>query len=255
MSPARSGALVRNELRLLRADPSFFIINTVSPLVVMAFLKSSFRATLAAEGHPGVNGSEQAVPGMAVMFALFLMGSVGIRFFQEHSWGTWDRLRASRASTLELMVGKVTVPLLQVTIQLTVLFVAGGLLYDLHVAGSVLALALVAGGFCLCVVTLGLLFVVLSRTVDQLNAFSNLSAFVMAGIGGALAPIAALPDWARAVAPAAPTYWAMRGFRDVILDGAGVGDVIGGTAVLLTFALVFGVVFVVRYRVDQPKIY
>src|SRR5437868_9051419 len=52
---------------------------------------------------------------------------------------------------------------------------------------------------------------------SQLNAFSNLGAMVLAGVGGALAPTSALPSWARTLAPATPSYWAMRGFRQVIL--------------------------------------
>ena len=40
-------------------------------------------------------------------------------------------------------------------------------------------------------------------------------------IGGALVPLSVLPQWAKTIAPLTPTYWAMRGFRSVILDGAG----------------------------------
>ena len=77
MPPSRSAAIARHELRILRSDPIFFIIFTAMPLVVMAFVKPSFRFALVAQGHPGVNGAEQAVPGSTVMFSLFLMGNVG----------------------------------------------------------------------------------------------------------------------------------------------------------------------------------
>jgi len=47
------------------------------------------------------NGSEQIIPGVAVMFAFLTTQLVSMLFFREHSWGTWDRLRASSAGTAD----------------------------------------------------------------------------------------------------------------------------------------------------------
>jgi ABC-2 type transport system permease protein len=253
MSPSRSAAIARHELRLLRSDPVFFIINCLMPLAVMAFVKQSFRFALAAQGHPGVNGAEQAVPGMAVMFALFLQGNIGVGFFREHGWGTWERLRASWATPGEIMTGKVVVPLLQAAAQLAILFGLGGVLYHLHISGSVLAFVAVAAAFGLCGVALSMALLAICQTVMQLNAVANLAAIVLAGIGGAIAPTAALPGWARAIAPGTPSYWAMRGFRDVILDGGGPQDVVLPIVMLFGFTVVFLVVASLRFRFEQTK--
>jgi len=59
--------------------------------------------------------------------------------------------------------------------------------------------------------------------------------------------------WARAVAPATPSYWAMRGFRSVILDGDGIGDVVAPVVALLAFAAVFALIAAVRFRFDEVK--
>lgn len=255
MSPSRSAAIVRHELRVLRSDPMFLVIFTVMPLLVMAFIKPGFRFALEATGERGVNGAEQAVPGVSVMFSLFLVGNVGFAFFREHGWQTWERLRASGATAAEIMTGKVAVPLLSSALQLSVLFGVGGLLYDLNVDGSKVALGLVAAAFCVCLVCLGLAIMSLCRTIMQVNAIANLGAMVLAGVGGALAPTASLPGWAQAIAPGTPSYWAMRGFRDVILDGAGIVDVLDTGAVLLAFAVVFATVAAVRFRVDDEKVF
>jgi ABC-2 type transport system permease protein len=87
----------------------------------------------------------------------------------------------------------------------------------------------------------------------QLNALGNLGALLLAGLGGALTPIPSLPAWARAIAPGTPSYWAMRGFRSVVLDGAGVGAVLLPSAMLLAFAAGLGTVAATRFRVDQRK--
>lgn len=250
----RSAAVVRHDLRVLRADPVFLIVFTLMPLVVMAFVKPGFRGALVANGVSDATGAEQAVPGMAVLFALFLVGNVGFGVFREHGWNTWERLRASFASPAEIMAGKVVVPVLTAGLQLTVLFGVGGLLYGLRVEGSVPALVLVAAAFALCLVCLGLVLLAVCRSVMQLNAIANLGAMVLGGIGGALTPITALPGWAQAVAPAVPSYWAMRGFRSVIIEPGGLADVVLPVAVLLSTAVALAAVAVWRFRFEETKV-
>jgi len=253
VSPSRSAAVARHELRLLRRDPVFLLTFTLMPLIVMAFIKPAFRYLIAPQQGISVNGSEQAVPGVAVMFSMFLVGNVGFGFFREYGWGTWERVRASWASPAEVMVGKTVVPMLQSAIQLTILFGVGGLLFGLHVRGSILALGLVAAAFCVCLISLGLALLALCKTIMQLNAFANLGAMVLAGIGGSLAPVNALPAWARAIAPITPSYWAMRGFRQIILHGGGPLAAIGPIGVLAAFSVGFLAFALRRFRFEDVK--
>jgi ABC-2 type transport system permease protein len=252
----RSWTIVRQDLRLLRADPTFVVVMMVMPLGFMAFSKDSAAAVLSSvEGRAGVNGAEQVVPGGAVLFSMFLMSNVAFGVFREHGWKTWDRLRASPARSAEVMAGKVAVPLVVLAVQLTALFAAGFVLYDLEVRGTLVGVALVAAMFALSLVGLGLMLLALCRTVMQLNTLSNLGAMLLGGLGGAIAPVSALPGWARAAAPATPSYWAMRGFRSAILDpAAGVADVALPVAVLALFTGGFLAVAAWRFRFADTKI-
>jgi ABC-2 type transport system permease protein len=253
VSLRRSLAIARHDLRLLRRDPFPVIVLIGMPLVLMAFMRPAFRAALVDAGYTGVNGAEQVVPGTTVMFAFFLVGNVGFAFFREHGWQTWERLRASEARPLEVMAGKAAVPLFTAAIQLAVLFGLGALIFGLDVRGSVLGLVLVAAALAVCLVALGYALTALCRTIMQVNALSNLGALLFAGLGGALTPLSTLPGWARSVAPAVPSYWAMRGFRSVILDGGGVGTVLLPCAVLLAFAAGFGLVAARRFSFAETK--
>jgi ABC-2 type transport system permease protein len=249
MSPWRSWAVARQDLRILRSDPMFLVVMTGMPLIIMAFLKPAFGS---ANGI-GPGGASQAVPGVTVMFAMFLVGNVGFAVFREHGWNTWERLRASRATPAEIMAGKVVVPLFTLAIQLTVLIGLGGVLFGLRVQGSMAAMAAVAAALAVCLVCLGLVLLTFARSVMQLNAVSNLGAMLFAGLGGSLAPTAALPGWARAVAPVTPSYWAMRGFRSTIAGG-GFVDVLLPLSVLAVFSMGFAAVAAVRFRVDDEKV-
>ena len=250
---SRSAAIFRHELRVLRRDPMPLVLLIGMPVVLMAFLKSAFRITLATHGYPNASGAEQAVPGMAVMFAFFMVAFVGFSFFREYGWGTWDRLRASPASSAEVIIGKLVPNFVIVVSQLAALFSVGVGVFGLHIRGSLGGLVLVIVALSTCVVAFGLVLTALCRTVQQLNALGNLSALVFAGLGGALVPIELLPGWAHAVAPAVPTYWAMRGFQSIVLGGKGVRAILLPAAVLFAFALGFALVAALRFSFEEVK--
>jgi ABC-2 type transport system permease protein len=254
MSWRRSSAVIRNDLRILRSDPAFLIALIAMPLIVMGFIKPAFQSALILAGNPDANGAEQVVPGTSVLFALFLVGNLGFGVFREHGWNTWERLRASPASTADLMAGKAVTPMVALLVQQTVLIGLGGLIFDLHVNGSALGMALVAVAFGLSLIGLGFLLLAITRTVMQLNAITNIGTMVLGGLGGAITPISSLPDWARHLAPAVPSYWAMRGYQTVILDGGGVSDVLGSVGALLAFAIGFGLVAALRFRAEETKL-
>ena len=254
MSPSRSAALVRHELRVMLSDKEALIVLMAMPLVMMAFFKPVARLALAGD-DPTANGSELTVPGMATMFAFFLVGFIGFSFFAEHQWNTWERLRASSATNAEILVGKVVPAMLLCLFQQAALFSFGFVVFGLRVRGSVLGMALVSIALTVCLVAIGVLMAAVMKTQQQLNAMSNLGAMVLAGISGALVPLSVLPGWARSVAPVAPQYWAMRGFRSTILDGGGLSSVALPVAMLLGFGVVAAAVALLRFRFDDVDVH
>lgn len=234
----------------MRRDSFPFVLLLVLPLVGMVFMKSAFQPTLVAEGVPDPNGAEQAVPGMAVTCGFLLVSFVGYGFFREHAWKTWERLRASPAGNAEIMLGKATGALALALFQFVVVFGIGSLLMGLDVRGSWAQIAAVGAAFALALVAIGLAVAALCRTVMQSNTIAYVGAVVFSCLGGALVPASLLPGWADAIAPAVPSYWAMRGYRDAILgEGGGWLPV----AVLLAFALVFTLLAMLRMRFDEDK--
>lgn len=258
MRPDRIGrvaAVARHDLRILRNDPMFLIIFTIMPLAFMAFTRGAFGAAMSlADPGAQVNGAQQVVPGGAVLFSGFLVGNLGFSVFREHGWHTWERLRATNLDTAELMIGKSVTPVLALALQLTVMLGAGALLFDLRVEGPLGALIAVAAALAVMEVALGFMLVAVCTSVLQLNAATNVGAMVLGGLGGAITPVETLPGWAQAIAPFTPTYWAMQGFTDVIVDGAGLGDIGVPVAVLLGFTVVFVVIAALRFRVEDSKL-
>lgn len=254
MSPSRSAAIVRHELRLHRQQVANWSQLLFIPMIMMIFLKGVSRFELVDQGYRGANGSEQVVPGMTVMFAFFMCGSVGFAFFLEHGWGTWERLRASAATPAEIIAGKALSPWVMVMIQQALLFGFGVVFLGLRVRGSWLALLLVSAAFGLPLIGYGMLLAALCKRSQQLNMISSLMTMVFAGLGGAIFAPSNLPAWAQGLGALTPTYWTMQGYRAVILDGGGVVDVLTPVAALVAMGGVLFAIGVARFRFEETKI-
>ncbi|VAW05911.1 hypothetical protein MNBD_ACTINO02-3340, partial [hydrothermal vent metagenome] len=188
MSLRRSWAIGRHEIRMLMDDPGTIVFLILMPMLMMAVMKPLFALSLQADGFAGASGAEQAVPGMAAMFASFSASFAGFGFFREHGWGTWDRLRASSATTPDIMIGKLG-PVLGVSLfQLFSLFGLGVLLLGLTISGSLVALVMIIIAFSLAMLGFGMAITALSRTSLQLNTYANIGGIVFAAVGGALVP-------------------------------------------------------------------
>jgi ABC-2 type transport system permease protein len=255
MTWSRSWTLMRQNWALLMADPAPIVLITAMPLVMMTFLQGTGRAVLRSAGYPNASGAELVVPGMAVMFAFFGVGYIGTAFFSEHGWGTWDRLRASRATTLEIVLGKILPSAFLMLIQLVGLFAAGIVCFGMKVNGSMAGVGVMILVCVVLLVAFSMLLTATLHTANQLMAVVNLAAMVFAGIGGALAPIDVLPGWAQALAPASPAYWMLKGFREVILDGRGVDATIVPAAVTLGFAGAMVALAMIRFSVTDEKVF
>lgn len=251
MSPVR--AIVRNELRILRHDPVPLVLLIAMPIVLMTLLSQSLGHVLLFEGYDDTPGSMHTAPGMACLFGFFSVAIVGFAIFREHGWRTWPRLRAAGVGPGTLLAGKLVVPAGLLVLQHAVLFGFGTVALGFKVNGAWLAVALLALAFALMILAAGLAAAALLSTVQQLNAVTNLGTMVLGGLGGALVPVMELPKWVQPISPASPVNWAMEGYRDVILDGAGVGDVLLPLAAMCGLAVLLTAIAVWRMRHDVPK--
>jgi ABC-2 type transport system permease protein len=242
--------VTRNDLAMMRTEPGVYAVLFLMPILLIGFLRPLFGVALRAEGYEGATGAELAVPGMAVMFAFYLMSLVAYSILDERRWNTWPRLTATGARPLTLVVAKAIAPVAIVLCQQTLLFAVGVALFGLELPGSILALAAMAGALGCCVVSIGTALAVFATTPRQISVFGNICTLVMAGFGGALTPRSLLPDWARAIAPATPSYWAVTGFHRVLLDGAGLARVAPQVGVLVAFTV--GFLAATAYRTTRP---
>jgi ABC-2 type transport system permease protein len=230
------------------------MVLVVFPLLLIGFLKPVFALALRTHGYPGANGAEQVVPGEAVINGFYIVGMTSFAFFVEHGWNTWDRLRASDATSPEIIIGK-ALPFLAVSVaQFLIIFAIGIPLFHLHSHGPLAALIPLIAAFAICLVTLGIMITSVCHTVQQVSALAFGGLVLFGALGGALVPLEVLPGWAHAVAPATPTYWVMRGFGSVILSGHSFSAVVLPCLILMGMSLAFAAISLRRFRFTDSKI-
>ncbi|KAB8196066.1 ABC transporter permease subunit [Nonomuraea phyllanthi] len=254
MLSRRSLVIARSGLKLVLTDPAPMVTTIAMPLLLGAFLIPNARATLRLRGFANATGAEYVIPGMAVLFAFFGITMIGTLFFREHAWGTWDRLRASSATTADLLVGKLTPLYLCYLVQMAVLFGLGYLLFGFRVTGSIMGLALLVLVLVLVLVAFGAMLVAVFSTMDQALTVGSLLGMVMSGLGGALAPSNTLPEWSQAIAHFMPPYWALEGLRKVSLEHGTLSDVTTNLLVLGVFAVIFAGVATFRFNASDAKV-
>ena len=244
----RVWVIARHETRVLRRDSASVLAVTVLPVLALAFVTPATEPLAQRRFGGEASGAEIAAPAVAVIFVMVLVGVSGWNVYQERVWRTWDRVRLTPARPVELLVGILLPTLVLLALQLALVFLASAVLFDLRVRGSTVALVLVCAAFAIAAAATGLAVVAWARTVQEVNTFTHLGALAMAGLGGALTPLDLLPGWVGAVAPCLPSYWAVKGFHAVIVEGAGLADVAGRVGALLAFALAFGAVGLAGFR-------
>lgn len=232
----RVGALVKHNVVMRLRDPGQMISYLVMPMVLMVFLKPLY--VRAVEG-----GATQVVTGLMVMFSVFAIAIAGSSILVERQWQTWDRLRSSRASATELLLGK-TIPIFLIMVmQQAVLLAYGCLVIGLPIPPSIgyVALAILVWAFAL--LALGAALATIARSLGELSVVADVGALLVSSLGGALVPVAILPGWAQAAAHVSPGYWALELMqRSIAGDG---GGMLLPAAILLALGVAAGA-FAVR---------
>ena len=213
----RTAFVMRHNFVLVGREPGPTISRIVMPVVILLVMRPLYVAALGGQAR----GTTQAVTGLLVMFSLLGMSVVGNAVLTERSWHTMDRLRASPARPLELLVGKALPILALVLAQQAVVLGLGISVLGLTVASYGL-LALAVATWATTLLCLGSALAVVVRSHGELAAGTDIGSLVCTSLGGALVPLSAMPGWARTAAPISPGYWATR-----CLQAAVGGDVRG----------------------------
>ena len=153
--------------------------------------------------------------GLGVMFLLFMAATSGGALLDEAESGTLDRILASRVSLSQLLLGKLVYLVMLSTVQLTVTFTWGALVFGVELWKHLGGFLLMTVATAIATASFGLLLATLCRTRAQLTALANLVVLVMSALGGSLFPRFLMPESIRKLGLLTINGWALDGFLKV----------------------------------------
>jgi ABC-2 type transport system permease protein len=180
------------------------------------------------------------VPSYTVMFAFFLVLSVGWLFVAERKHGTLARLRAAPLTRGQILLGKLLPCLLVSLAQGFFLLAAGWLIFGMTWGSRPELLVPVVISTSVAAVGLSVFVASIARTETQVAVYGTLLVLVLGGVSGSLMPRDLMPEKMKAISLATPHAWALDAYAQLLAspnpDPAFIATSCG---VLLAFGAVF----------------
>jgi ABC-2 type transport system permease protein len=189
------------------------------------------------------------VPGlMGVILTMTMVMMTSLAMTRERERGTMENLLATPLSPLEVMVGKIVPYILIGYVQVSVILVAGRLMFDVPLVGSVWLLSAVMILFIAANLAIGFTFSTLARNqlqAMQLTFFFFLPSMLLSGF---MFPFRGMPGWAQNIGEALPLTHFLRIVRGIMLKGNTFSEILPHAWPIALFMLVAGALALARFR-------
>jgi ABC-2 type transport system permease protein len=194
------------------------------------------------------------VPSFTVMFAFFIVGTMAADLLKEKQEGSLRRLMAAPIQRGTIIAGKMLAYLVLVIIQVTLLFGAASIIFDMPLGDSLLGLALVTIAMGLSATGLGMLVAAISKTDRQADTTGLLLGFILAGLGGCFAfsvvPLYKAGGAMQTITRFIPQGQALVAYDSLMIQGKSLVEVLPHVGALLIFALAFFFIAIWRFKYE-----
>jgi len=219
------GKFVGNALQSM--FPNYDLTGTTWQALTRAEARTDQRADISVYGSAkgtgiigrGAQRYQTLVPSYTVMFAYFLVLTVGWLFVAERRQGTLKRLRAAPLSRSEILLGKLLPCFLLSLAQGIFLLVAGKLVFGMSWGDHPLWLLLVVFTTSLSAMGLALLVASVAKSEAQVAIYGTLLVLVLAGISGCLMGDRDLmPENMKQFSLITPQAWALVAYKQLLAN-------------------------------------
>jgi ABC-2 type transport system permease protein len=197
------------------------------------------------------NGYAHSFAGMGIQFLLFAAIELAMGILIERQLGIWKRFRSAPLSRFTLLAARGASGTIITLLTLLVSFAFAMIVFGVKIQGSVIGFAAIAVACSIMAATFGLFVAALGKTAAATRRVATFAVLIMVMLGGAWVPSFIFPAWLQRITVVIPARWAVDGLDAMTWRGLGLDAAIMPTLVLLGFAVLFGVLTVVKFRWEE----
>src|SRR5690348_2387232 len=203
-------------LRVMLRNPAWVFFGLFQPICYMLLFAPLLKNLVGVPGFPGGGAYNVFTPGLMMMMAIFGTGFAGFTVIGQLREGVIERWRVTPVSRLAMMIGMISVSLLNLLAQTALLLGIGLLLGFRPDAGGLLLLVilLLLGG--LMMASCSYAVALLLKNESGLAAAVNLVALPLLLLSGIMLPLSFAPDVLRKIANANPFAYAVTASRALV---------------------------------------
>jgi len=194
-------------------------------------------------------------PGLTVMFIYFIISMSASTLLSERENGTLRRLLTATIPKGAILAGKMLAYMLLACMQVVVMFTVARMIFGTPLGRSPLGLVTVTLVVAFNATALGMMVAALVKSAKQADTVGVILAFVLAGLGGALAisatPLSRQGGAMGAIASFIPHSYAVEGYYRLMAENSGFVQILPQAAVLLGMGVIFFLVALWRFRFDK----
>ncbi|MEZ4221124.1 MAG: ABC transporter permease [Polyangiaceae bacterium] len=175
--------------------------------------------------NPDLRTAVYIVPGLVgVILTMTMVLLTSMAIARERERGTLEQLIVSPVRNIELIVGKIVPYIIIGYVQMTLILLAGSVVFDVPISGSIPLLYALASVFIAANLAIGLFFSTLARTQQQAMQMSFFFLLPNILLSGFMFPFEAMPVPAQWLSQALPLTHFLRIVRGITLRGADFAD-------------------------------
>jgi len=197
------------------------------------------------------NPSNYVIPGYLVMFVFMAAAFSAETIVRERQNHTLERLMTTSVSRVAILNGLFAGTAAKGLIQIIIFWIVGILVFRLDMGLSPAAVVLLSLLMVIMSSAFAILLATIAKTQRSAGSIALISSLVLAPLGGCWWPLFITPRWMQFIAKLTPHGWATTGFNKLLVFSADFSAVVPEMLVLLGFAVIFGVIALLRFRTSS----
>ncbi len=176
------------------------------------------------------------VGGYAIMFLLFAVTAGASSMFEEKATGIYQRLLSAPVKPAHILWSRFAFGAVLGIVQISALFLAGRLFFQLEIFNHLGALIVVAVAAAAACSAFGILIAAISPSADAARGIATFLVISMSAVGGAWFPVSFMPTYIQSISKMTIVYWSVEGITDVLWAGHSLLQVLPKVGILAAIA-------------------